>query len=165
MVLHVIEPQYRIDHPTMRDVVFANATDDKSWPAAVQDCAGRSMIPASAGQLWAFRLEANGIDHANRYFMSSTAAIYFVADGKPHVAFYDTQRADGTDTLLIAQAQEGYNAHQTHGRWLIDMKDTTLTAMLQDAEHRNRIVTPGSRKVPLNGAYANDASTTAILGE
>src|ERR1017187_4411561 len=24
MVLHVIEPQYRIDHPTMRDVVFAN---------------------------------------------------------------------------------------------------------------------------------------------
>ena len=45
------------------------------------------------------------------------------------------------------------------------MTDTTLTSMLKGAEQRDRIITPNTCKLPLDGTYANDASTTAILGE
>jgi hypothetical protein len=165
MVLHTTEPQYRIDRATMRGLVFAPATERLSWPGAVTQCADRAMTPAGAGQLWAFRLEAESADHANEYFMSSTAAIYFVAGGKPRVAFYDTQQPDGNDNLLISRAQEAYDAHRNHSRWLVDMNDKTLTMMLKDAEQRDRIITPDTRNLLLNGTYASDASTTAVLGD
>jgi hypothetical protein len=164
-MLHSIEPQYRIDRPTLQDIVYAPATGRISWPAAVEQCKRRNMLPASAGQVWAFRLEADGTDHANEYFACSTAAIYFFADGKPAVAFYDTQRPDGSDNLLITNAQEGYNTHREHRKWLIPLQEKTLTAMLKTAEQQDRIITPGHRELSLDGAYATDASTTAILGD
>jgi len=164
MVLHTIEPQYRIDRTSLRDLVFAPATQRITWPQAVTECGTQNMQPAGAGQLWGFRLEADGADHANEYFQSSTAAIYFIADGRPQVAFYDTQ-GNGSDNPLIANAQTGYDAHRTQGKWHMPMKDARLRNMLKTAERNNRVITPGSRTLALSGQYANDPSTIAILGD
>ena len=161
MVLHVIE--YRIDRPSMRDLAFGSATERAPWPSLVAACAARTMLPASAAHVLAFRLEADGADHADEYFLTSTVALYFKADGAYHVAFYDTQRNDGMDNILIRHARAGCNAHRKRGAWRASMRD--LTQMIKDAEQRDRIITPGNRKLPINGTYGRDASTTSILGD
>jgi hypothetical protein len=148
----------------MRDRVFGKTTGFfTGWPSAVQRCLAQGSVPASAAEIWAFRLEADGANHANGYFATSTAAIYFIADGKPSVAFYDTQRNDGLDNLLITRAQEGYDAHRASGKWLVPLQDDTLKGMIKDAEQRNRIISPGARTLSLGEAYATDDSTRAIL--
>lgn len=163
MVLLTTKPPYRIERTSMRNLIFGAATKRLHWPAAVQECATQAMLPVNAGQMWAFRLEADGTDHADDYFMTSTASIYFLANGKPSVAFYDAQHLDGGDNLLITRATEGATAYSTDGRWLVDMNDKTLTAMLQHAEQRDRIITPDARTLSLDSAPHR--ITSAILGD
>jgi len=47
-------------------------------------------------------LEADGADDANKYFASSTARIYVVADGKYQVAFYDTTTTRPRTSLMLS---------------------------------------------------------------
>jgi hypothetical protein len=69
---------YRIERATMRDREFGKATGlFTSWLAAVRQCLRQTALRAGAREVWAFRLEANGMNHANAYFQTSTAAIYF----------------------------------------------------------------------------------------
>ena len=165
MVLHTNKPPYRIERSNMQTLVFCAATKRLHWSAAVQECAAQAMLPVNAGQMWAFRLEADSTDHADDYFMTSTAAIYFLANGKPSLAFYDAQHPDGRDNLLISRATEGANAYATNGRWLVDMNDKMLTALLKHAEKRDRVITSDTRAFSLDGKDRPHPITSAILGD
>ena len=170
----------------MQDLVFGTATDGTSWQDAIDDCLMHGMLPASAAQVWAFRIETDGRDDVRKQeagyattssdFVTSTAAIYFRdKSGRPQVALYDTQANDGKDNILIARAQEACELQRVHGShgwfsygcrhlpWLVSLDDSLLAGMIADAQRRGRIVTPGVTSNPLS-AFRDDPNVIAALG-
>jgi len=112
-----------------------------SLPAAVTYASARKSVLQSAGEAVVFRCIAQGTRHeteANAYQMTRTAAIYFERDGRYYAAFDDDP--DPARNILLSRAQEGHDAHNQFGKWLVKKDDPTITLMLANAERLGRII-------------------------
>jgi hypothetical protein len=155
MALTRISPsEYTIDTPGFAESIFTAASPQYlALPDAVRFARERNSVLQSAREAVAFRIAAQGEDHANDYQVTRTAAFYVKNKGKFFVAFDD----DPTENILLARAQEGYDAHYSKGKWLVCKDDPLIRAALGRAEKTGRNV-----PVPLENAV--ELATTARNG-
>jgi frataxin-like iron-binding protein CyaY len=90
----------------------------------------------SAREAVAFRLAAGGADSANDYQTTRTVALYL----EDHDGFYVAFDDDPQENILLARAQDGYDAHRKNGKWLVKKSDPLISGALQRAAKADRLV-------------------------
>jgi hypothetical protein len=159
-------PTYKIDVPGFEHLLFSESSSERlTLPAAVKFNEEFGGSLQSAAKAVAFRIAANGQDHANEYQVTRTAAIYFKDGHQFYVAFDD----DPKENILLARAQEGYDSHNSKDNWLVPTSDTLVKAALKRAEKNNRIVlAPVTDSLELrldDGAYERDPLVQGMIGK
>lgn len=152
--------------PGFAGVRFSESSPDhKTWPAAVTFAAQTGVLQ-SAREAAAFRIHANGQDHANDYQATRTVTLGFKVGDKFYVAFDD--HPDPAKNIILARAQDGYNAM---AEWTLSRTDAHVRQVLARAEQDGRIVISAQSspiKLPIaQGAhyFGNDTTVEAVLGD
>jgi hypothetical protein len=135
MVVTLIAPSAcGIDTPGFAHYVFTpDSTRALSLPRAVAFARTHRAVLQSAREAVAFRIASAG---PSRYQLTRTCAIYFRDGGVFFVAFDD----DPEHNLLLARAQEAYDAYTSGDEWLVNKNDPLITACLRRAEITGRVV-------------------------
>jgi len=165
----ISQPEYRIDTPGSEDLVYTGSSlEYLALPDAVRYATDRNSILQSASEAIAFRLAAQGAASANDFHVTRTAALYCKEQQQYFVAFDD----DPAENILLARAQEGYDAHTSTRTWLVPRDDPHITAALARAHKSNRILPlPMEDHVCLNtartgaSAYGTNAFIRATIGD
>jgi hypothetical protein len=136
MVLQRVPESYLIDTPGFETTLFTTSSHDAlTLPDAVQFALDQNSVLQSAREAVAFRIAANGAYHANRNQTTRTAALY-LRDGHTFCVAFDD---DPAENILLARAQEGYEAHRSGGKWLVNKNEPLLRSALERATKANRI--------------------------
>lgn len=160
------EPTYKITgQPSLEGLTFTGRSKDYlTWPKAVQFCADNKSILQSLREAVGFRVNANGADDADKYQATRTVAVYFTQDGKRYVAFDDI--ADPKQNIILARAQEGYDACQKNNVWHLPMKDKHVKQIMARAEKDGRLIeVTKEQEWPLKDTYATQPIVKASMGD
>ncbi len=161
----------RIDNPAFQNVVFSadSSPGYLGWPSAVAFARERNAVLQSAREAAAFRIEANGQDDANQYCITRTVVAYF-KDGDTWRAAIDDS-ADSEQNILLARADEGYNAHKAGNNWLVPKSDMYMKGLLERAGRAGRIVPVPESRLELatraasgSSPFGQHVSSAAIFG-
>ncbi len=173
MALHQIsEPQYKIDRPAFGDTVFtASSSDYLAWPAAVAFAREQNSVLQSAREVAAFRIEAKGHDSADEYQTTRTVVAYFHDGNAWHAAVDDI--ADPEQNIVLARAQEGYDAHSKQNTWSLPKTDAHVRGLLERAGKTGRIYAVNDHsplklvtlQIDGKSAFGQDAGIQTILGD
>lgn len=171
MVKQVNHPEYKIEHvPGFDGLVFTESSSQcLALPQSVAFAHERGGVLQSARQAWAFRIDSNGTLNSEDYQSTRTAALGFLRNGRYSIAMSDSPNPD--ENILLAQAQEGYCAHRTSGRWRVSRKDAVIARMLERSQDEHRVFPALDNTLELStrqqgGAspYGSHPVTQAILG-
>jgi hypothetical protein len=162
----ISEPQYKVTgQPGLEGLTFTGSSKDYlTWPAAVKFCADKRSVLQSLREAAGFRSHADGADDADLYQATRTAAVYFVEGGKRYVAIDDS--ADPEKNIILARAQEGYDACRKNDAWLLPFNDKHVKQIRARAEKDGRIVeVPKDTEWSLKDSYAAQPIVKALLGD
>jgi hypothetical protein len=133
------QPEYHIDTPGFDQHVFTDSSrEDLTFPQAVAFAQIRSSVLQSARDAAALRIAAQGANDNNLYQATRTMALYLKDDHGYRVAFDDSNNP--AENILLARAQEGYDAHKTTGKWLVSKQDPLIKGALHRAATAGRVI-------------------------
>ncbi len=141
MTLQKIEVNtpYSIENPGFRGLAFTKSSESNlNLPKMVEYCKNLGTVMQSLDEAAAFRIEADGEDHANAYQRGRTGAIHFLADGQKYAAFDDIWTPD--KNLVVVHAQAMYDAHKAGRPFVLPTSDALVKAALRRAEKTGRVV-------------------------
>lgn len=171
MVTQISHPEYRINNlPGFEGLVFTeSSTLPLALPESVAFASARDSVLQSAREAWAFRIDKNGTLDSDGYQSTRTAALGVTLKGRHCIAIGDSPSPD--ENILLARAQEGYDAHRTRGCWLVPRTDPIIRRMLERSQDERRVFPALESTLILatrqcNGvsAYGAHPTTQAILG-
>lgn len=161
-ITKVDDTTFRIDNPAFRNVVFTVSSPTYlALPAAVAFARKKGAVLESARESAAFRIEADGQHDANLYRVTRTTVAYFKDGGTWQIAIDDS--ADLGQNILLARAEEGYQAHRNEDKWLVPKSDAYVRGLLDRAGKAGRIV-PAQEGVPIELATLA-ASGPSLFGQ
>jgi hypothetical protein len=137
-VRQINQPPYAIDLSGFEDLIFTESSREYlSLPSSVGFAGERQSVLQSAREAWAFRIGADSQMDSNKYQSTRTAALGLKIDGDYYIAIDDSP--DPTKNILLARAQDGYDAHCATGKWLLSKQDPVIDGMLARAEQGGRL--------------------------
>jgi hypothetical protein len=155
-VTRISPSEYRIDTPGFEQHVFTlGSARYLLLPHAVAFARAQGAVLQSAREAVAFRIASAGSDGADRYQMTRTCALYFRDGGVFFVAFDD----DPAQNILLARAQEGYDAHSIGDDWLVNKHDPLIRGALQRAELTGRVMTAPLVENVMASTFATDGTS------
>jgi hypothetical protein len=146
-----------------------SSSDHLNLAASVAFAKERAASLQSARETWLIGIGQKGALDSNKYQGTRTAALGVKIDGKYCIAIDDS--SDPTQNILLARAQEGYDAYNSTGKWLVPKSDPLINRMLDRAYNAKRVFPALEQTLKLSTAsaptseYGAHPSTRAILGE
>lgn len=139
---------------------FSQGSDDYLiWPKAVA-FARESLDGAvlqSAREAAGWRIAAHDAESTDKYQATRTAAVYHKIDGQWYIVFDDI--ANPEQNIILARAQELYDAHSNKGKWILPKDDPHIKGILERAGTDRRALVHEKQLVRLSTAQDNGQST------
>lgn len=154
-----------IDLPDFESAVFTDRS--KGWiilPQAVKFASDLNTVLQSLREAVVVEMD----DNERVYHATRTAAVLLKdVSGKHFVAYDDSPKPE--QNIILARAQEGYQSHVTHGKWILSKNDDYVRPILRRADKLDRIVevseSPQEIVTREGFEFENNRKTKAIFGD